>query len=102
MKEKKVCWTCRFCKMDIRDGDPYCLLRVKGGKCYAYNNWESQEDVLNKIKAEIVNKYGHCDICEYFEDYDYDENDISDYRPIGNIADILEIIDRYKAEIKNN
>ena len=52
--------------------------------------------VLDKIRAEIETKYGQCDICEYFEDYDYEENDISEYRPIGNIADILQIIDKYK------
>ena len=53
---------------------------------------------INKIRAEIETKYGQCDICEYFEDYDYEENDISEYRPIGNIADILQIIDKYKAD----
>lgn len=59
---------------------------------------QEQEPVLDKIRAEIETKYGHCDICEYFEDYDYEENDISEYRPIGNIADILQIIDKYKAD----
>ena len=53
---------------------------------------------LDKIKAEIETKYGHCDICEYFENYDYEENDISEYRPMGNIADILQIIDKYRTE----
>jgi len=57
-------------------------------------------DRIDKIRAEIETKYGQCDICEYFEDYDYEENDISEYRPIGNIADILQIIDKYKAETK--
>ena len=56
------------------------------------------QDALDKIRAEIETKYGQCDICEYFEDYDYEENDISEYRPVGNIADILQIIDKYKAE----
>lgn len=55
------------------------------------------EKVLDKIRAEIETKYGQCDICKYFEDYDYEENDISEYRSIGNIADILQIIDKYKA-----
>ena len=59
---------------------------------------QEQEPILNKIRAEIETKYGQCDICEYFEDYDYKENDISEYRPIGNIADVLQIIDKYKAE----
>jgi len=57
-----------------------------------------QEPILDKVRAEIETKYGQCDICEYFEDYDYEENDISEYRPIGNIADILQIIDKYKSE----
>lgn len=57
--------------------------------------------VLDKVRAEIETKYGQCDICEYFEDYDYDENDISEYRPIGGIADILQIIDKCKTETEN-
>lgn len=57
---------------------------------------EQQEPILDKIRAEIETKYGQCDICEYFVDYDYNENDISEYRPIGDIADILQIIDSYK------
>ena len=56
------------------------------------------EPIIDKIRAEIETKYGQCDICEYFEDYDYEENDISEYRPIGDIADILQIIDKYKGE----
>ena len=54
--------------------------------------------ILDKIRAEIETKYGQCDLCVYFVDYDYNENDISEYRPIGDIADILQIIDKYKAE----
>lgn len=59
---------------------------------------DGANEVLDKIRAEIETKYGQCDICEYFEDYDYEENDISEYRAIGNIADILQIIDKYTAE----
>lgn len=57
-----------------------------------------EREVLDKIRNEIETEYGQYDICEYFEDYDYEENNISEYRPIGNIADILQIIDKYKAE----
>jgi hypothetical protein len=63
-------------------------------KAYA----DGANNVLDKIRAEIETKYGQCDICEYFEDYDYEENDISEYRPIGDIADILQMIDKYKTE----
>jgi len=54
--------------------------------------------VLDKIRAEIEEKYGNYDICEWFEDYDYEENDISEYRSVGDVSDILAIIDKYKAE----
>ena len=57
-----------------------------------------QETILDKIRAEIEEKYGDYDICEWFEDYDYEENDVSEYRSVGDISDILEIIDKYKAE----
>ena len=67
-------------------------------KCKEILEALEQTDALDNIRAEIEAKYEQCDICEYFEDYDYEENDISEYRPIGNIADILQIIDKYKAE----
>lgn len=54
--------------------------------------------VLNKLRAEIEEKYGNYDICEWFEDYDYEENDVSEYKQIGNVSDILAIIDKYRAE----
>ena len=49
----------------------------------------------DKIKAEILEKFEGCFICEFFEDYDYDERDVSEYRPVGDIKDVLDIIDRY-------
>ena len=52
--------------------------------------------MLDKIRAEIEKQYGGCAICEYFEDFDYEENDISEYRAVGNISDILQIIDKYR------
>ena len=61
-----------------------------------------EREVLDKIRAEIESKYNKCDICEFVEDYDYEENDISEYRPIGDIADILQIIDKYKGESEDN
>jgi len=55
-----------------------------------------QEPVLGEIKAEIEEKYGDYDICEWFEDYDYEENNISEYQQVGDVSDILEIIDKYR------
>ena len=57
-----------------------------------------QEPVLDKIKAEIEEEFEGCDICEWFDDYDYEENDISEYRLVGSIDRVFEIIDKYKAE----
>ena len=54
------------------------------------------EGVLDKIKAEIIEKFGNCSICEWFEDYDYDENDISEYISVGHISDVIDIIDKYR------
>lgn len=83
-KRKVMCYTCRFCKMDICDGKPYCSLREKGGKCYSYDSWDSQENVLDKIRAEIENGTHH----------------FLDGEPIIEIKEALQIIDKYKAEIE--
>ena len=52
--------------------------------------------VLDNIKAEIIEEFDNCNICEWFEDYDYDENDISEYISVGHISDIIDIIDKYR------
>lgn len=57
---------------------------------------------LDKIRTEIKEKYGDYDICEWFENYDYEENDVSEYRSVGNVSDILAIIDKYIAESEEN
>ena len=89
----ELCEECRFYpNCDHMTQDDMTELTIKDLEAL------EQESVLDKIRAEIETKYGQCDICEYFEDYDYEENDISEYRPIGDIADILQIIDKYKAE----
>ena len=59
------------------------------------------KDVLDKIKAEIEEKYGDYDICEWFEDYDWDENNISEYRYVGSVEDILDIIKKHLGEIRS-
>jgi hypothetical protein len=54
--------------------------------------------ILDNIKEEIESEYGNYDICEFDEDYDYEENNISEYTYVGSVAEILEIIDKYKVE----
>ena len=55
-------------------------------------------EAWEKVKAEIEDKFGGCSICEWFEDYDYEENDISEYQSVGDISDIIKIIDKYKGD----
>lgn len=50
---------------------------------------------LQQIFDEIVERFGGCNICEWVEDYDYDENNISEYRSVGDVGEILGIIKRY-------
>jgi len=59
---------------------------------------DSINEVLDKIRAEIKEKYGDYDVCEWCVDYDYEDNNVSEYRLVGKVLDILAIIDRYKAE----
>lgn len=54
-----------------------------------------EREVLDKIRAEIETKYGRCKLTEYIVQYDGICTGAND---IGDIADILQIIDKYKAE----
>lgn len=51
-----------------------------------------QEPVLDKIKAEIIEKYWDCNICKWKIDYK------PHYAIRGDINDILQILDKYKTE----
>ena len=50
---------------------------------------------IQNIKREILEKFEGCDICRWEEDWDWDDNDESEYWYEGNINDIIEIIDKY-------
>jgi hypothetical protein len=80
MKKEKTCYTCKSCKINSH-GCIYCSLRKKGEQCISYDKWESQKDVLNKIRAEI-------------EELDYITFDGITKKKC------LEIIDRYMAEME--
>ena len=53
---------------------------------------EEQEPILDKLRSEIETKYGQCSICEYDSDYG------GRWYYVGDIADILQMIDNCKAE----
>lgn len=76
------CYTCRFCKIN-NHGSIYCSLREKGGQCIGFDNWESQEDVLDKIRAEIEQT---SETVDGFLMHD------------GTKRTVLQILDKYKAE----
>lgn len=61
-------------------------------------NYAKYRVALENIKSEIIDNFSEATICEWFEDYDYDENDISEYREIGNVSEIIEIINKYIEE----
>lgn len=52
---------------------------------------------IGKIRAEIEEEYGNYDICEWTEDFDYDENNESQYYQVGSVSDILQIIDDFES-----
>jgi hypothetical protein len=56
---------------------------------------EEWEKKLDKLRAEIETKYGDCKLTEYIVQYDGICTGAND---IGDIADILQIIDKYKSE----
>lgn len=51
-----------------------------------------EREVLDKIRAEIIEKYWDCNICKWKIDHK------PHYNIRGDINDILQIIDKYKAE----
>ena len=55
-------------------------------------------ELTDKIKIAIEEEFSGCDICQWDEDYDFDENDISEYEYVGNINDISKIIDEVVKE----
>lgn len=82
---------------EVADMHKACTAIRKGGKL----SKDSVNSILDKIKAEIEETYAGCYVCEYDEDYDWEEQDISEYFSVGNINDILNIIDEHKAKGEN-
>lgn len=55
-----------------------------------------QAAILNQIITEIEMDYEGCDICEWFDGYDCDDNPIAEYMPVGYISDIINIINKHR------
>ena len=54
---------------------------------------ENVDQVLQSLIGKINEQFEGYDICEYYEDYDYDENDVSEYRSVGSVSDIIQMIE---------
>ena len=86
----ELCEECRFYpNCDHMTQDDMTELTIKDLESL------EQESVLDKIRAEIETKYGQCKLTEYIVQYDGICTSAND---IGDIADILQILDKYKAE----
>jgi hypothetical protein len=48
-----------------------------------------------KMQQKLA-EYLNCSICEYWENYDWEENNISEYLPVSSVEDF--IIDELKEE----
>lgn len=57
-----------------------------------------EREKIDKAIEEIEQKFDGCDICEWFENYDWDENDISEYQYVGSVEEILNIIRKHLCE----
>jgi hypothetical protein len=63
-----------------------------------YSEKEIVKPYLHKLAVQILEKYSGLDICEHLDEYDWDENDISYYKQVGNIGDIMDMIDNVLSE----
>lgn len=69
--------------------NPYELAKIAYQQGYDKANKE-RLDRIKKMRAEIETKYGQSSICEYDSDYG------GKWYEVGDVADILYIIDEYK------
>ena len=80
----------------VEDGKGYLLpSEVENRMALEIRNATPLERVLEDIKSEIEEKFGGLTICEWEENYDFEENDISEYVYVSEVKEILEIIDKH-------
>jgi hypothetical protein len=64
---------------------------------YDQHDCEAIDMAIRALEAQkYLNKYKEFDICEWQEDYDWDENNISEYHSVASVYDFL--IDEVKEE----
>jgi hypothetical protein len=64
---------------------------------YDQHDCEAMNMAIRALEAQLhLNRYRDFDICEWQEDYDWDENNISEYHSVASVNDFL--IDELKGE----
>ncbi len=64
---------------------------------YDQHDCEAMDIAIRALEAQQhLNMYRDFDICEWQEDYDWDENNISEYHSVASVNDFL--IDELKGE----
>lgn len=62
---------------------------------------EALDMAINSLEMQkALSEYSRMDICKWVEDYDYEENNISEYEYEANVDDFL--IDETREEVKKN
>ena len=68
---------------------------------YDQHDCEVMDMAIRALEAQLhLNRYRDFDICEWQEDYDWDENNISEYHSVASVNDFL--IDELKGEEDEN
>jgi DNA/RNA endonuclease G (NUC1) len=64
---------------------------------YDQQDWKAMDMAIRALEAQLhLNMYRDFDVCEWQEDYDWDENNISEYHSVASVNDFL--IDELKGE----
>ena len=64
---------------------------------YDQQDWEAMDMAIRALEAQLhLNRYRDFDICEWQENYDWEENNISEYQSVASVNDFL--IDELKGE----
>ena len=64
---------------------------------YDSHDYEAIDMAIRAVEAQLnLNRYRDFDICEWQENYDWEENNISEYQSVASVNDFL--IDELKGE----
>jgi hypothetical protein len=64
---------------------------------YDQQDWKAMDMAIRALEAQLhLNMYRDFDVCEWQEDYDWDENNISEYVYVASVDDFL--LDELKGE----